>query len=83
EELEATAEALINGSDLLADARTASHAEWAEAVKASHPEMNKENVMEILQLETGKVFSEVLEDAGVFKRDAEGNRAFMRFIDTL
>ena len=83
EELEATAEALINGSDLPADARTASHAEWAEAVKASHPEMNKDNVMEILQMETGKVFSEVLEDAGVFKRDAEGNRAFMRFIDTL
>ena len=83
EELEATAEALINGADLLADARTASHAEWAEAVKASHPEMNCDNVMEILQLETGKVFSAVLEDAGVFKRDEEGCKAFMRFIDTL
>ena len=33
--------------------------------------------------EIGRVFAGVLEDAGVFKRDAEGKAAFARFVNTL
>ena len=39
--------------------------------------------MDIILKETGKVFAEVLEDAGVYKNTAEGNSAFIRFIDAV
>jgi UDPglucose--hexose-1-phosphate uridylyltransferase len=37
--------------------------------------------MDILKKEIGDVFKEVLEHAGVYKRNDDGKRAFMRFID--
>ena len=37
----------------------------------------------IIQDEIGYVFSGVLEDAGVYKRNAEGREAFMKFIKSL
>ena len=40
-------------------------------------------IMNIIHQEIGYVFTGVLEDAGVFKRNKEGNEAFARFIDTL
>ena len=42
-----------------------------------------ENSVAILRQEVGKVFEEVLEDAGVYKRDEAGKAAFLRFIDTV
>ena len=33
--------------------------------------------------ETGKVFAAVLEDAGVFKNDAQGAEAFLKFVDAV
>ena len=42
-----------------------------------------ENVMDILLQETGRVFSEVLEDAGVYKCDKNGRAAFQRFVDAV
>lgn len=83
DEMAAVEEGLLNGSDLSENPKTASHAEWAEAIKAEHPEMNAGNAGEILQNEVGKVFAGVLEDAGVFKRTDDGKAAFMRFIDGL
>ena len=83
DEMAAVEEGLLNGSDLSENPKTASHAEWAEAVKAEHPEMNAGNAGDILQNEVGKVFAGVLEDAGVFKRTEEGRAAFERFIDCL
>ena len=41
------------------------------------------NVEEILQKEIGVVFMKVLEHAGVYKNDLAGQRAFMRFIESL
>ena len=46
-------------------------------------DINKDNVRGIIEQEIGKVFSEVLEDAGVYKRNAEGKEAFLRFISSL
>ena len=83
DEMAAVEKALINGSDLSEDPKTASHAAWAEGIKAEHPELNAENAGEILQREIGKVFAAVLEDAGVFKRTDKGMEAFMSFIDEL
>ena len=52
-------------------------------VLASHPEFSKDNAQEILRQEVGAVFEQVLCDAGVFKRDEEGKKAFARFVSSL
>lgn len=83
EELDAVADAILDGSDMTVNEKTASHAEWANEIKASHPELNKENVMDILHEEVGKVFVTVLEHAGVYKRDEAGMNAFDRFMAQL
>ena len=44
---------------------------------------NRENALDIILKETGKVFASVLEDAGVYKNTAEGMNAFHRFIDSV
>ena len=83
EELDAVAEALIGGKDMAEDERTASHKEWAEMIKASYPDLNKDNVTDILRKEVGKVFVTVLEHAGVYKRDENGMKAFDKFIEQI
>lgn len=45
--------------------------------------INENNVDSIIQNEIGKVFLNVLLDAGVFKRTPEGQKAFDKFIKTL
>jgi UDPglucose--hexose-1-phosphate uridylyltransferase len=57
----------------------AKHREWAEKIASSY-DVTSENVNEILQTETGKVFARVLEDAGVYKRNQEGRDGFIRFL---
>ena len=39
--------------------------------------------MDVLEKEVGRVFVQVLEDAGVYKCTPEGREAFKRFIATL
>ena len=82
-ELAAVEKALLDGSDMTADPLTKAHAEWAEEIKAKYPELNESNVKEIVQREVGLVFAAVLEDAGVFKRNAEGEAAMEKFINEL
>ena len=59
------------------------HRAWAEEIKRSHPEATEGTVTGIVQDAVGKVFSRVLEDAGVYKRTPEGKAAFMKFVQTL
>ena len=59
------------------------HADWAEKILPLHPELNRDNVMDILKEEIGQVFVKVLEDAGVYKCTKEGREAFTRFLNTL
>ncbi len=82
-ELEAVKDALLCGKDLTQDPQTASHAAWAAEFMTRHPEFNADNAMDIIRAEVGAVFEQVLLDAGVFKRDEQGQAAFMRFIDTI
>lgn len=81
-EMHALETALLNGENLRENELTASHADWAEEW-ASQYELNEENIHGIVQVEIGKVFVEVLKDAGVFKRTKEGMEAFDRFVNTL
>ncbi|MBR1863498.1 MAG: UDP-glucose--hexose-1-phosphate uridylyltransferase [Ruminococcus sp.] len=78
-EMERLGDALVSGADIRADSELAKHADWAEELKKDH-DINAENVTDILKLEIGRVFSKVLEHAGVYKRDEKGRRAFERFI---
>ena len=82
-EISVLEKALINGENLDLIAETASHAQWARDVLLRHPEFSCENARAILEKEIGKVFLDVLSDAGVFKRNEEGRAAFNRFTDTL
>ncbi len=82
-ELEDLANAIVGGKNLRENEKTASHAEWAEKIIEEYPAINAENVTDILHAEVGKVFSTVLEHAGVFKRNADGNEAFMRFVKSV
>ena len=82
-ELAVLEKAMLNGEDIYKIPEISAHAEWAEEILKSHPEFSEENAREILYQETGKVFLEVLKDAGVFKRDENGKNAFMRFVDSL
>lgn len=83
EELKAVRETLLSGGDLKADKLTESHADWAEEVKARHPEYNADNAEDIINAEVGAAFEQVLLDAGVFKRSENGAAAFDRFIAAL
>ena len=83
DELEAIADAVINGKDLRANEKTSAHADWVDEFIGNYNDINAENIMDILKAEVGKVFATVLEHAGVFKRDENGFAAFMRFIESV
>lgn len=55
------------------------HAEWVAELKTRHT-FTDENVSNILKIEVGKVYAQVLEHAGVYKCSEEGRAAFARFI---
>ena len=77
-ELEALREAMLEGRDLRAEASLAQHADWAEDILRRR-DFNEANARDVLREEVGAVFMGVLEDAGVFKRDRQGQEAFLRF----
>ena len=83
EEMELLAEYLVEKKDVRSCEALEKHADWAEKMVPLHPELNADNVMDILKEEIGKVFVGVLEDAGVYTCTEEGREAFARFLKTL
>lgn len=82
-ELEEVKDALLSGQPLEANPKTASHAQWAKQLVENHPGFNADNATGIIRAGVGKVFEQVLCDAGVFKRDDAGQAAFERFINSV
>ena len=78
-ELHTLAEAIVAGKDIAADEMLEKHAAWVEELKKEYT-FTAENALDIILKETGKVFSQVLEDAGVYKNTQEGRCAFNRFV---
>ena len=76
-ELTALAEALVSGAPLTGALEK--HAPWAEELQTRYT-FTPENAAGILETEVGRVFARVLEHAGVYKRNAAGKEAFMRFV---
>ena len=81
-ELTALADAMVTGKDLRTDPMLEKHADWAEALMARYT-FTRDNALDLLLQETGRVFSAVLEDAGVYKRTPAGQEAFRRFVDAV
>ena len=80
DELSALAAAIVAGADIETDAVLSKHAPWVAELKKEYT-FTEENALDIILLETGKVFAGVLEDAGVYKNTPEGRAAFLRFVD--
>ena len=59
------------------------HLDWAKGIKEKYPELDKGDINEILKEEVAIVFSKVLEDAGVFKRNEEGKQGFLKFLNSI
>ena len=76
------ADAIVAGADLASNEMLAKHAPWAEALRTQYT-FTAENALEILLQETGKVFTQVLEDAGVYKCTPEGRKQFLRFVEAV
>ena len=81
-ELAALAEAVAAGKDVRQDETLAKHADWVDQLKKRYM-FTPENSLDILLQETGRVFSQVLEDAGVYKCNEEGRKAFLAFVDAV
>ena len=82
EELADLEQAILTGRDIRRDEVLSKHADWVDMLKARYV-FTQKNAMEILLKETGRVFAEVLEDAGVYKNTPEGKAAFLRFADAV
>lgn len=78
-EMELLSKAIIEGKNLREDEVLAKHADWAEKF-ISENEVTADNIDDIIKSEIGKVFSQVLEHAGVYKRNDNGKNAFMKFV---
>lgn len=75
--------AILNGEDIRKDEVLEKHADWVDGFMPKYPDINKDNIKEIIRNEIGEVFMHVLEEAGVYKRTKEGQEAFDRFISTI
>ena len=74
--------AILEGKDIKSIEEIAKHAEWVEEWKNTY-DISAKNIKAILKEEIAKVFVQVLECAGVFKRTEEGKKAFKNFVLSL
>ncbi len=79
QELHGLAGKILAGEDIAADPRLSHHAQWVAELKKEF-EFTADNALEILLEQTGKVFTQVLEDAGVYKCSPQGRSQFLRFV---
>lgn len=76
-------EYILEGKDVASNEALAKHADWVKEFLPKYDSVTVDNIEEILKKEIGKVFVQVLEDAGVYKCTGEGRAAFLKFIHTL
>ena len=85
-EMDYLADALLADTDIREDEVFSKHADWVEEFLPGYgieSRNTKDKLMDILHKEIGDVFMQVLEDAGVYKRNEEGQKAFDRFLETI
>ena len=77
-EMKLLEKALIAGGDIASVPELEKHGDWVKELRNKYV-FTAENTEEILKKEIGNVFKQVLEHAGVFKRNESGLAAFDRF----
>ncbi len=84
-ELNDLADAILNGGDIEADEVLGKHADWVneKILPRLGSEPTGDEIIDVIKDEVGIAFSEILECAGVYKRDEAGQEAFMRFVNSL
>ncbi len=82
-EMELLSDYLVEGTDPKDHPDLEKHADWVNTFLPKYPAITRDNVTDIVQEEVGRVFTRVLEDAGVYKCTPEGRAAFARFVDAL
>ncbi len=81
-EMAELAKAMINGDDISNNEKLSKHYEWSEMIKAKH-NITADNIDDILKEEIGIVFTEILEQCGVFDRTDEGKKQFVKFLENV
>ena len=83
-EMELLKEYILEGKDIRSNEQIEKHADWVDEFLPTYSDTSTQTISEhILEQEVGKVFCQVLEDAGVYKCTPEGLEAFHRFISVL
>ena len=80
EEMALLEKAIISGADISKDEKIAKHIDWVEEIK-SRNNITAENCEKVLRDEIGKVFADILCQCGVFDRNENGKKQFLKFID--
>ena len=82
-ELQLMEDLIADGRELTSEPPVQKHAAWAQGFVGELYGKPRESIRIRLEQEVGRVFVNVLEDAGVYKYTDNGREAFRRFIDTL
>lgn len=83
DEMELLKEYILEGKEIASNHIIEKHKRWVEEFIPKYDLVNEENIDSILKKEIGIVFLNVLQHAGVYKRNAEGQEAFHRFIEAI
>ena len=83
EEMDLLKDYILSGKEIESHERLKKHAAWVAEFLPRYTNITKDNIQDILQKEIGQVFVKVLENAGVYKCNKEGRKAFMNFIYAL
>ena len=82
DEINLMCEYIKEGKDFSENKELEKHKAWFDQIKHKYT-FTQDNIEDILKKEIGAVFERVLEDAGVYKRTAEGKSAFLKFINSV
>lgn len=83
DEMELLKTYILEKKDIRSNEILEKHADWVESFLPAYTDINQSTLDHILQQEIGKVFCQVLEDAGVYKCSPDGLRAFRKFLSVL
>lgn len=76
------ADALVNGKNIKNDEILSKHYDWAEMIKSKY-DINADNIDGIIKDEIGIVFTEILEQCGVYERSEKGKAQFIKFLESV
>lgn len=79
-EMDILAEALVSPRKVNSDEIIAKHLDWINEINSKYSEITSDNVKDVIEKEIGIIFEKVLTHSGVFKRNEEGQAAFIRFL---